>query len=238
MAEGKTPGFLALFLERYNDFRNQLKRRLGSEDLAHDAMQEAFLKVNELPPGMPVQQPAAYLFRMALNAAEDHRRRDSRLLTGVEIGELINVADEASDPRVSRRAAARSKSFAGRCAGCLSAPSRCCWPRACMNACRDRQALRRVGAHRLQGNQARAGPLRPRARAMNRAGSHGRDDAAREESGRRAEGRGAGLAVVADVRARHRGRRGRTSSAGGGRIPGMRPLLPNSRDSGARWALR
>ena len=133
MAEGKTPGFLALFLERYNDFRNQLKRRLGSEDLAHDAMQEAFLKVNELPPGMPVQQPAAYLFRMALNAAEDHRRRDSRLLTGVEIGELINVADEASDPRVSRRAAARSKSFAGRCAGCLSAPSRCCWPRACMN---------------------------------------------------------------------------------------------------------
>ena len=99
MAEGKTPGFLkALFLERYNDFRNQLKRRLGSEDLAHDAMQEAFLKVNELPPGMPVQQPAAYLFRMALNAAEDHRRRDSRLLTGVEIGELINVADEASGP--------------------------------------------------------------------------------------------------------------------------------------------
>ena len=72
-----------MFLERYNDFRNQLKRRLGSEDLAHDAMQEAFLKVNELPPGMPVQQPAAYLFRMALNAAEDHRRRDSRLLTGV-----------------------------------------------------------------------------------------------------------------------------------------------------------
>lgn len=32
----------SLFLERYNDFRNQLKRRLGSEDLAHDAMQEAF----------------------------------------------------------------------------------------------------------------------------------------------------------------------------------------------------
>ena len=140
MAEGKTPGFLkALFLERYNDFRNQLKRRLGSEDLAHDAMQEAFLKVNELPPGMPVQQPAAYLFRMALNAAEDHRRRDSRLLTGVEIGELINVADEASDPARIAQGRSEIEVFAGRCADCLSAPSRCCWPRACMN-CRMRRS--------------------------------------------------------------------------------------------------
>lgn len=99
MADSKSPGFLrALFLERYNDFRSQLKRRLGSEDLAQDAMQEAFLKVNELPAGTPVQQPAAYLFRMALNAAEDNRRRDARLLTGVEISELINIADEAADP--------------------------------------------------------------------------------------------------------------------------------------------
>lgn len=88
----------ALFLERYNDFRSQLKRRLGSDDLAHDAMQEAFLKVNELPASSSIQQPAAYLFRVALNIAEDQRRRDSRLLTGVEISELIHLADEAADP--------------------------------------------------------------------------------------------------------------------------------------------
>jgi len=87
-----------LFLERYNDFRNQLKRRLGSEDLAHDAMQEAFLKVNDLPASSSIQQPAAYLFRVALNIAEDQRRRDSRLLTGVEISELIHITDEAADP--------------------------------------------------------------------------------------------------------------------------------------------
>lgn len=88
----------ALFLERYNDFRNQLKRRLGSEDLAHDAMQEAFIKVNDLPASSSIQQPAAYLFRVALNIAEDQRRRDSRLLTGVEISELIHITDEAADP--------------------------------------------------------------------------------------------------------------------------------------------
>lgn len=88
----------SLFLERYNDFRNQLKRRLGSEDLAHDAMQETFLKVNDLPASSSIQQPAAYLFRVALNIAEDQRRRDSRLLTGVEISELIHITDEAADP--------------------------------------------------------------------------------------------------------------------------------------------
>lgn len=88
----------SLFLERYNDFRNQLKRRLGSEDLAHDAMQEAFIKVNDLPASASIQQPAAYLFRVALNIAEDQRRRDSRLLTGVEISELIHITDEAADP--------------------------------------------------------------------------------------------------------------------------------------------
>ncbi|MCG3102049.1 RNA polymerase sigma factor, partial [Enterobacter sp. DRP3] len=89
MRDDRSPGSLrALFLERYNDFRSQLRRRLGSDDLAHDAMQEAFLKVNDLPASSSIQQPAAYLFRVALNIAEDQRRRDSRLLTGVEISEL------------------------------------------------------------------------------------------------------------------------------------------------------
>ncbi|MGV2862082.1 RNA polymerase sigma factor [Achromobacter sp. AGC39] len=99
MRDNKPDGSLrALFLERYNDFRSQLRRRLGSDDLAHDAMQEAFLKVNDLPASSSIQQPAAYLFRVALNIAEDQRRRDSRLLTGVEISELIHLADEAADP--------------------------------------------------------------------------------------------------------------------------------------------
>ena len=73
---------------------------------------------------------------------------------------------------------------------------------------------------------------------MNRAGSHGRDDAAREEkagAGPRAEAQAwlllltSGRATEADAEDFQRWRRA---------DPGMRPLLPNSRDSGARWALR
>ena len=136
-------------------------------------MQEAFSKSTSEPPGMPVQQPAAYLFRMALNAAEDHRRRDSRLLTGVEIGELINVADEASDP--ARIAQGRSEIEVFRRA-LRGLPER---TQQMLLAARAHELphaeiARRygVGAHRLQRNQARAGPLRPGcARAMNRAGA-------------------------------------------------------------------
>ena len=102
-------------------------------------MQEAFLKVNELPPGMPVQQPAAYLFRMALNAAEDHRRRDSRLLTGVEIGELINVADEASDPARIAQGRSEIEVFRRALRGLPERTQQMLLPRACMN-CRMRRS--------------------------------------------------------------------------------------------------
>lgn len=88
----------ALFLERYHDFCGQLKRRLGSEDLARDAMQETYLKIHESDVLPSVRNPAAYLFRTALNTAEDQRRRDARLLTGEESLALLHLADEAQDP--------------------------------------------------------------------------------------------------------------------------------------------
>ncbi|WP_175166542.1 hypothetical protein ACUDCK_18775 [Achromobacter sp. CF-sbj1-Ac2-l] len=37
-----------LFLSKYQEFRKRLRIRLGSEDLANDAMQEAWLRVDSL----------------------------------------------------------------------------------------------------------------------------------------------------------------------------------------------
>ena len=66
MRDDRSPGSLrALFLERYNDFRSQLRRRLGSDDLAHDAMQEAFLKVNDLPASSSIRTSAWLRLSMA-----------------------------------------------------------------------------------------------------------------------------------------------------------------------------
>ena len=153
-------------------------------------MQEAFLKVNELPPGMPVQQPAAYLFRMALNAAEDHRRRDSRLLTGVEIGELINVADEASDPARIAQGRSEIEVFRRALRG-LPERTQQMLLAARVHELPHAEIARRYGvSERIvsRKSSARWTTAAARARAMNRAGSHGLDDdAARKE--KRAPGR-------------------------------------------------
>ena len=76
----------------------RLRKRLGSEDLANDVLHETYLRVDrmEMPPNLA--QPNAYLYRMALNIAADRRQADARLLTGSEVEELLQSADEAQDP--------------------------------------------------------------------------------------------------------------------------------------------
>ena len=87
-----------LFLSKYQEFRKRLRIRLGSEDLANDAMQEAWLRVDRLAETAPVDYPAAYLFKIASNIAEDQRRANARILSMDEIDELYEMADEAAGP--------------------------------------------------------------------------------------------------------------------------------------------
>ncbi|CAB3719619.1 MAG: RNA polymerase sigma factor [Achromobacter sp.] len=87
-----------LFLSKYQEFRKRLRIRLGSEDLANDAMQEAWLRVDSLAETAPVEYPAAYLFKIASNIAEDQRRANARILSMAEIEELYDMADEAAGP--------------------------------------------------------------------------------------------------------------------------------------------
>lgn len=87
-----------LFLASYDEFKARLKRRLGSEDLASDVLQETYLRVYGLAGGTEIKHPNAYLFRMALNIAADRREADARLLTGEEVQELLHSTDEKLDP--------------------------------------------------------------------------------------------------------------------------------------------
>ncbi|MBB3227632.1 RNA polymerase sigma-70 factor (ECF subfamily) [Luteibacter sp. Sphag1AF] len=90
---------LGLFVDHYNDFARRLRRRLRSDALVDDVMQETYLRVESM---RAVEggssNPAGYLFRMALNVAADQRRAESRYLTGQEVDELMHVADDALDP--------------------------------------------------------------------------------------------------------------------------------------------
>lgn len=94
------PGSLIhLFLENYEDFRRRLRRRLQSNELADDVLQETYLRVEKLAlPEGHATHPTSYLFRMALNMAVDHHRANGRLLTGDEVDELLHAVDDTLDP--------------------------------------------------------------------------------------------------------------------------------------------
>ena len=90
---------LGLFLDNYEDFRRRLRRRLRSDDLVDDVLQETYLRVERLDPNVErATHPTGYLFRMALKMAADHHRSSSRLLTGEEVDELIHGVDDSLDP--------------------------------------------------------------------------------------------------------------------------------------------
>ena len=85
---------LGVFLDNYEEFRRRLRRRLRSDDLVDDVLQETYLRVERLDPNAErATHPTGYLFRMALNMAADHHRSSGRLLTGEEVDELIQGVD-------------------------------------------------------------------------------------------------------------------------------------------------
>jgi len=89
-----------LLIDRYDDFRRRLARRLGSVELATEILHETYLRLNRdsIELGV-VQSPNAYLFRTALNVAADHHRSaEGRRLNTVEVETLRSIADAAIDP--------------------------------------------------------------------------------------------------------------------------------------------
>jgi RNA polymerase sigma-70 factor (ECF subfamily) len=107
MAETSQATLRHLLLAGYDDFVRWLTSRVGCAELARDAMQDAFLRLERSNDIGPVQNPRAYLLRMALNLASNRRLADSRHLTFIEVEALLEIADDAPDP--IRTAEARSE---------------------------------------------------------------------------------------------------------------------------------
>ncbi len=70
-----------LLVDRYDDLKARLAHRLGSADLAADALQDTWLRLARTDVVGVVRSPDNYLFRTVLNVAEDQRRSRSRHLT-------------------------------------------------------------------------------------------------------------------------------------------------------------
>lgn len=81
----------------YSGLFRRLTRRLGSAELAGEALQETFLRVERVTDNVPVHSPKDFLFRIALNVATDRRRVDRRLLSLDAVDALLDIPDEAPD---------------------------------------------------------------------------------------------------------------------------------------------
>ncbi len=77
-----TDGKKSLLFEHYLVQRDALKRflmaRLGVESEAEDLVQELYFRLDRAELSPEVENPVAYLYKMAFNLARDHRRERQR----------------------------------------------------------------------------------------------------------------------------------------------------------------
>ncbi|OVZ57909.1 RNA polymerase subunit sigma-70 [Pigmentiphaga sp. NML080357] len=93
------PLLRSLLVERYNDLKRQLTRRLGNAELAGDALQDTWLRLQAQDDrGGMVARPYSYLLRMAVNIAVDAQRSQTRMLSAEEIEALAELPDPAPGP--------------------------------------------------------------------------------------------------------------------------------------------
>ncbi|MDE1172830.1 MAG: RNA polymerase sigma factor [Parvibaculaceae bacterium] len=97
MQDGRSPGLRALFIDRYNELKDRLTRRLGSADRAEEALQDTWLRLDGLEAVGQIRNPGAYLFRASFNTAMNHYRAENRRLGAGDIEGLLHIADDAPD---------------------------------------------------------------------------------------------------------------------------------------------
>jgi RNA polymerase sigma-70 factor (ECF subfamily) len=93
-----------LLVERYEDLRRRLSRRLGSEDEAQETLQETYVRIEGIAAPEKLRSPLSYLMRTALNVAFDKRWRRAPPVEALPLEEL-DVAD--GDPGPARAAEGR-----------------------------------------------------------------------------------------------------------------------------------
>lgn len=75
----------------------RLSARLRSAELAVEVLHDAYLKLKSDPAIGSVQNPRAYVYRMAINLANNERRKHNRLISAEEAG-LAEFPDPAPNP--------------------------------------------------------------------------------------------------------------------------------------------
>jgi len=110
MSDSAFQSLRELMTRSYGELKRKLTLQLGSADLAGDALQDTWVRLEthqEAPE--QIQHPLSYLMRMATNSALDKIRSERRFLNGEEVEQIFaNLCDPAPGP--DRTIEARSES--------------------------------------------------------------------------------------------------------------------------------
>ncbi|WP_027580547.1 sigma-70 family RNA polymerase sigma factor [Bradyrhizobium sp. Ai1a-2] len=87
-----------MLVGQYEELKRVLARRLGSEDLAGEVLQETYLRLTQ-PAGIGiVSSPRQYLLTIATNIARMSFRRERRSENLSDLDDLLGFVDDSPDP--------------------------------------------------------------------------------------------------------------------------------------------
>jgi len=119
---GGNPTLLETYLLRREALKRFLTARTGNEGEAEDLVQEIYFRLDREPIEGPVHNPSAYLYKMALNLALDHRRERQRAMARDgqwAESRRVTVGSEAIAPTAAADIAYEAKQRLGRVVGAL-----------------------------------------------------------------------------------------------------------------------
>lgn len=97
-----------MFVDSYDSLKSRVARRVGtSNDLAGDALHDAYVRLADKGGLAGIEHPRSYLVNTAMHVAIDGMRRNARLLSASEIEDFIDVEDPCPGP--ARSAAMRQE---------------------------------------------------------------------------------------------------------------------------------
>lgn len=109
MSESTLKGLRDFLTQRYDDLKRRLTLQLGNADMAGEALQETWVRLESSKDSAEtVQYPLSYLMRMATNAALDRIRAERRFLNNEEVDQVFDALSDPT-PGPAQTAEARSE---------------------------------------------------------------------------------------------------------------------------------
>ncbi|WP_432241009.1 RNA polymerase sigma factor [Herbaspirillum robiniae] len=95
MTEQIASGLVDYLTRHYAAIKSRLGRIVGSPDLASDALQDTWLRLQARDEPGGIQNPGSYILRIGVNIAIDMRRRQSRAVSLDEVNAAMELVDPA-----------------------------------------------------------------------------------------------------------------------------------------------